>query len=50
MMILDRPQPSAIVVPNLTGFDVLQFARRLRREIEPANGRPFWNPDEGDFS
>jgi hypothetical protein len=50
MMTLDQPQPSEIVALNVTGFDVLQFARRLRREIEPAKGRPFWNPDEGDFS
>jgi hypothetical protein len=44
-----QPQPIESAASETAEFE-LPPVERPAREIEPARGRPSWDPEEGDFS
>lgn len=45
-----QPQPIDAASSDTAEFELPQAAERPVRDAEPAQGRPSWDPEEGDFS
>jgi hypothetical protein len=45
-----QPQPIHVPPPQIPELELLQAERPTPEAEPPQQGRPSWDPDEGDFS